>query len=167
MYRKRVQEKYYTYEQILNKAMKYCARYESSEWQVLNKMMQWGSLPSDRERKIKILKEQSFVDDVRFADAFVKDKLKFKGWGKKKIQVHLQAKGVSKSIILSALNNLDDVEYVQKAIDLAKRKLELLKTKKDASSKEAKLFRYLLQKGFGVEVVYQCLEQLTALKNER
>lgn len=167
MHRKRVNEKYYTYEQMLNKAMKYCARYECSEWQVLKKMMQWGSLPEDREKIIKILKEQCFVDDVRFAEAFVKDKLNFKGWGKKKIQAHLQAKGVSKSIILSALNNLDGAEYARKAMDLAKRKLELLKNEKDAPTKKAKIFRYLLQKGFGAEIAYQCLEQLTALKNGR
>ncbi len=167
MHRIRVSKKYYTYEQLLGKAMKYCARCETSEMQVVNKMIRWGALPVDREKIIKQLIEQNFVNDKRFAQAFVNDKLKFKGWGKKKITAHLLAKGVSKEIISQAIEEIDTSAYLEKAIDLALKKKKILESEKNLQIKKVKIFRYLLQKGFDTETVYKCLAQLTALKNEQ
>lgn len=61
-----------------------------------------------RERIVAGIVEQlvreKFVDDRRFAAAFVRDKLRFNGWGKQKIVYKLRSLGVEQSIISEAID---------------------------------------------------------------
>lgn len=64
-----------------------------------------GSSLSERDMAqiIATLVKEKFIDDNRFADAFVRDKLKFNGWGKQKIVFKLRSLGVAADIIERAL----------------------------------------------------------------
>ena len=64
-----------------------------------------GSCLSERDMAqiIAALVKEKFIDDNRFADAFVRDKLKFNGWGKQKIVFKLRSLGVAADIIERAL----------------------------------------------------------------
>jgi regulatory protein len=57
------------------------------------------------------LEKEKFIDDNRFARIFAISKLRQKQWGKCKIKVHLNVKGISAENIQDALNSLDDEEY--------------------------------------------------------
>ena len=62
-----------------------------------------GFTERDMAEIIATLVREKFIDDNRFADAFVRDKLKFNGWGKQKIVFKLRSFGVADDIIERAL----------------------------------------------------------------
>jgi regulatory protein len=104
-------------EQALDRLRVRCSREEVCSGMALSLLKRWstprrggsgggqtGSLSErDMARIIATLVEEKFIDDNRFAGAFVRDKLKFNGWGKQKIVFKLRSLGVAADIIERAL----------------------------------------------------------------
>ena len=111
-------------EQALNRLRTRCSREEVCSGMALALLKRWsaprasgarrtaggsagtsGSCLSERDMSqiIATLVKEKFIDDNRFADAFVRDKLKFNGWGKQKIVFKLRSLGVAAEIIERAL----------------------------------------------------------------
>lgn len=59
------------------------------------------------ERVVASLVEDRYVDDVRFATAFAREKASIQGWGPIKIRFQLRAKGVSEADIVAALAEIE------------------------------------------------------------
>lgn len=57
-------------------------------------------------RAAKLLADR-FIDDNRYAEAFVRDKIRLSGWGARKIRTSLRLKGIAAAIIDEALARLD------------------------------------------------------------
>ena len=70
-----------TPEQALAALMRLCARAERSEEDARRLMTRWGVAPADRERVLERLRRDRFIDDARYAEAFVRDKINLSGWG--------------------------------------------------------------------------------------
>ena len=62
------------------------------------------------ETAINKLKDEKYVDDLRYATAYARDKASISGWGATKIRYMLSAKGVAKDVISEALNEVDEVK---------------------------------------------------------
>ena len=99
-------------ERALNRLRTRCSREEVCSGMALALLKRWsagssasGSCLSERDMAqiIATLVKEKFIDDNRFADAFVRDKLKFNGWGKQKIVFKLRSLGVAADIIERAL----------------------------------------------------------------
>ena len=58
-------------------------------------MRGWGVAEKDAEQVLGRLVRDRFIDDSRYAEAFVREKLRLSGWGEYKIRTALQRKGVS------------------------------------------------------------------------
>ena len=65
--------------QALNRAAALCARSEQAPADVHAKLIKWGLNASDAARVMEGLTEQGFINEERFAKAFVKDKFTFNG----------------------------------------------------------------------------------------
>lgn len=107
------------------------------------------------------LVEQKYVDDLRYASAFARDKSSIAGWGEVKIRYMLAAKGISRDIISEALAEIDE----QKACD----RLEKLISNKAISLTgdpqiRMKLLRFGLGRGYSYDEVSSVVEQL--LRNQ-
>ena len=63
-----------------------CARSEHSEGELLEKMRRWGLSDEEQARIMEKLVKTRFVDDERFTEAFIHDKIVFNGWGRRKIE---------------------------------------------------------------------------------
>ena len=63
-----------------------CARSEHSEGELLDKMRRWGLSDEEQTRIMEKLVKTHFVDDERFTEAFIHDKIVFNGWGRRKIE---------------------------------------------------------------------------------
>ena len=63
-----------------------CARSEHSEGELLDKMRRWGLSDEEQARIMEKLVKTRFVDDERFTEAFIHDKIVFNGWGRRKIE---------------------------------------------------------------------------------
>lgn len=142
----------------LNKAMSQCSRREYCREDIRNKLSSWGIDHSDSEKIIEILTRENFLNELRYASAFVRDKFKYNKWGKVKISAHLKAKSIPSTIINEALDSIDTVQYRKLLTDLIVSHRRTVKAKNQYDLK-AKLLRYGLSKGFESGLLYELLNE--------
>ncbi|MCM8823788.1 MAG: regulatory protein RecX [Candidatus Omnitrophica bacterium] len=104
------------------------------------------------DKVVEFLNKQGYINDNEFIEIFVKDKLS-RGWGKKKIFFSLKRLGIEESIINEELEKISLGEYSAKIREVIKRKLGGKKTSEIDKETKAKLFRYLIQRGFSLEEI--------------
>ena len=104
MYKKRREK---TPEQALNSLMRLASRSEKSTGDARRLMRTWGVAPEHIEGVVERLVETKFIDDERFAAAYVREKSRFSGWGIYKIRAGLAQKGISPPMIAEALDGLE------------------------------------------------------------
>lgn len=146
-----------TYEEALYKSAAYCSQSEHCISELKNKLTQWNVTESDQLKIIRYLKEEKYLDEKRFAFAYVKDKFRYNKWGKIKIRLELHQKRIQKELIEVALETIDLEEYKEMIIRLAKEKEKKL-TYRNEYERKGKLYRYLVGKGFEMEVINKLLE---------
>src|SRR5210317_1648366 len=95
----------------LAKAMEYCARSEKSRNEVRSFLEKNAASEQDIDDILATLVEEKFIDELRYAMAYVADKYRFNSWGKIKISYNLSSKGIAPAIIREALDSLDPDEY--------------------------------------------------------
>ncbi len=147
-----------TADQILDKMAKYCAYQERSVKEVTDKLTTFEISEKDREEIINYLIDNKFVNDERFAHAFVRGKINQSGWGVNKIRFHLIQKGVSKEIIDEALQSFDEEAYRQRLVEVLKAKAKTVKAANDFE-RNRKLAAYAIQKGFEAPLVWEVIRK--------
>ncbi len=130
----------------------YCAYQERSHSEVQQKLWELGVARSEHDGIIASLIEDDYLNEERFAKAFVGGKFRMKDWGRKKIYYGLREKGVSDYVIKRAMKEIDDEAYRKTLYDLAGKKYESLKGEQYLLRKK-KTVDYLLQKGYEPELV--------------
>ena len=147
-------------DQVLDKMAKYCAYQERSVKDVTDKLKTFEISETEREEIIHYLIDNKFVDNERFARAFVRGKINQSGWGLNKIRFHLIQKGVAKEIIDEALQSFDEEIYRQRLVDILKVKSKSVKAASDFE-KNRKLAAYAIQKGFEARLVWEVVNALS------
>lgn len=99
-----------------------CAASERCSWEILARLRRWGIGGAEASAIIDRLAEGRFIDDERFAHAFVIDKYRFARWGRIKIRAALYAKKVPSWMIEEALTEIDDTEYADNLLQLLRAK---------------------------------------------
>ena len=134
-----------------------CAQAEHCQYEMLEKMRRW-ELPEDAQARVmaKLVKER-YVDDERYAQAFVKDKIRYNKWGRRKVEQALWQKRIDEEIRNSVLNDVDDEEYLSVLRPLLKQKRKTIKAKNDYELNQ-KLVRFALGRGFTFDIIRQCLD---------
>ena len=82
---------------VYNKALDIVSRREHSEKEIKNKLLEKFDAPEIIEQVVLKLIENNLINDVRFAEMYVLVR-KRKGFGPKKIQFELMARGIDDSI---------------------------------------------------------------------
>lgn len=149
---------YPTYEEALHKSAAYCSQAEHCISEVKNKLTQWEITEPDQTKIIRYLVEEKYIDEMRFATAYAKDKFRYNKWGKIKIRIELERKKIDRELIEIALATIDPDEYNAMIINLAKAKEKKL-TYRNEYEKKGKLYRFLTGKGFEMEAIGRLLEQ--------
>lgn len=129
----------YSLQQLTSRAESYCARAEHCASEVRTKILAWGGSKEDADKIVAHLYAQKYLDDARYCNAYVHDKLLYQHWGKVKIRTMLQARQLPTSYIQNALKNIDETEY--------NRILRAVLSLKKNATREAQI-RFLLQRGF-------------------
>jgi len=134
-----------------------CAKSEHCQHDMLEKMRQWGVSEEEQAEVMARLIAERYVDDERFARAFVLDKVRYNKWGRRKVEQALWMKQIDKAIATEALDSVEDEEYLEVLRPLLKQKR---KSTKAASEYEmtTKLIRFALQRGFTIDIIKQCIE---------
>ena len=143
----------------LEKAMAQCSRREYCSDDIRNKLSLWGVDNDDIGKILRILISDNFINEPRYATAFVRDKFKYNKWGKVKISAHLRGKKVPQDIISSALDSIDNDLYIKLLRELIEAHRKSVKAKNQYDLK-AKLLRYGLSKGFESSLLYDILNEI-------
>ena len=146
-----------TEQEALQKLSALCARAEHSSGEMLEKMRRWQLSEDARERVLDRLIDEKFVDDERFARLFVREKIRFDRWGRRKIEQALYQKGVASDISRRVLNEVDDEAYMAELKKLIAAKRRSVQAESDYEMR-AKLTKYALGRGFDYNVIRQCID---------
>ena len=150
-------KKIYTPQEATRKAESYCAYQERSQQEVRDKLYDWGLHRADVESIISYLIEENFLNEERFAIAYVLGKFRMKAWGKIKIKNGLKQKQVSSPLIKFALDRIDPNEYMDTLIDVLKKKSRIIHDE-DPFRKRNKLFQYAIGRGFESHLILEVLK---------
>lgn len=147
------------YKGILTKLTSLCARGEHSSGEIVEKMRKW-EVPEKVQAKIMdYLISNKFIDDNRYATAFVSDKIKYNKWGRRKIDQALMMKGVTEDIRKSALESIEREEYEEILIPLLQSKLRSTNAKNEYELR-GKLMRFAFGRGFDMDTIVRCIDKI-------
>ena len=149
-----------TPEQALAALMRLCARAEKSESDARRLMRGWGLADRDAEQVLGKLVRDRFIDDSRYAEAFVREKLRLSGWGEYKIRAALQRKGIARERIDAALAEADRGDTAGRLKRQLERKARTVRHATPCELK-AKLVRYGLSLGYEYEAVLDAASEMT------
>ena len=122
-----------------------------------DKMRRWELDETVQNRIIDHLIKERYVDDERYARAFVKDKIRYNKWGRRKVQQALWMKRIDADIQQQVLDEIDEKEYLDVLRPLLKQKRKSIKAESDYELNQ-KLLRFALGRGFGFDIIRQCLD---------
>ncbi len=141
--------------QWLNSMMSYCSRSEHCVFDVREKLSAADVSEDDANEIVQELIRLGYIDEQRYACAFVNDKFRFNKWGKIKISHALRQKKVALNVIQDALDTIDEEAYSQVLAQLIETKKKT--TKATATQQRAAVIRFALSRGFEYEVVMRLL----------
>lgn len=145
-----------TFDEALDRCRFLAAKGECCTFDLEQKMHNWGVQSADIQRVIDSLVAERFVDNLRFATAYVRDKTRFNHWGRVKTTLMLRQKHIDKQVINEAFNELPESDY-QRAFEAERdKKLRQLRALKPFE-RNRKTAAYLIQKGFEPDVVFKNL----------
>lgn len=150
-----------TAEQALSRAAAYCSKAERCAHDVREKLLAWGlDNREDAEHIVDWLKEEGFIDEVRFARAYIHDKLTYDRWGRLKIVRGLAAKRLSPTLVYGVLDEVFDAGAYRATL------AQLLAAKARSWERplspdhRMRLFRFAMQRGFEPDIVREETDRL-------
>lgn len=143
--------------QAYQKLSALCARSEHCQQEMLDKMRQWGISDEDQAIVMARLINEKYVDDERFAHAFVYDKIRYSKWGRRKVEQALWMKRIDEHISKPILDEVDDEEYLHILKPLLKQKSKSV-TGHNEYERTMKLIKFALGRGFTMDLIKQCIE---------
>jgi regulatory protein len=143
------------------KIANFCAYQDRTSIEVYKKMKLWEFPDELHDQFIELLKEESYLNEERYAKSYSRGKANLKKWGKNKIKLHLQHKGIDPETISDSLQEIDPETYQKNAIKLISKKMDGIKDKSNPIEVKQKIYRFLLSKGFELEAItkaWQCFQ---------
>lgn len=151
--------KTYTIQDAIKTLEHYCSYQERCHKEVVQKLQGMHMIPEAIDVVIVHLLQHNFLNEERFAKAYVSGKFKIKNWGKRRLTQNLKQKDINKTIINLALNEIDDDEYIVVFNALAEKKFNSLH-ESNIWKKKKKLADYLLYRGWESDLVYAKVNEL-------
>lgn len=145
-------------EKVLDRMRNLCSRREYCRADIMKKAM--SALDGDREKAekvIEILVAEKYIDELRYASAFARDKSAISGWGETKIRYMLSSKGIPREVIDKALEEIDGAKAMTRLEKLMENKYRSLKEDPQC---RLKMLRFGLGRGYGYDEVSEVLEFL-------
>ena len=124
---------------------------------MLEKMRRWELSDEAQARVMERLVKERYVDDERYARAFVKDKVRYNKWGRRKVEQALWQKHIDEDIRQQVLDEVDNEEYLAVLRPLLKQKRKSTKAQSDYELNQ-KLMRFAIGRGFTFDIIRQCID---------
>lgn len=147
-----------TYDVALQKLRRYCAYQERCHQEVRRKLLDLGVYGADLEDIIATLIEENYLDELRFAELYVRSKFNQKGWGSTRLKRELRQRNISDYCIRKALEQIEAEQYEQRLKELLDKRVRSMR-KEDIYSWRRKLAQYALRRGYESELVWQWVKK--------
>lgn len=137
-----------------------------SHKQVVDKLLEKEFDITTIDRVMEFLKQYNFVDDHRFIELFIKEKIKSSG--ENKIKFALLKKGLPEELIKERLSKVTKQEQFHVALQLGEKKINILcKSEKDIKKLYKKTSDYLVRNGYDFGIVSEVLDRIISnMENE-
>lgn len=152
------QKKYWTPDQARTEMKRYCAAQERSHEEVKTKLIERGIYGQELENIMAELISDNFLNELRYAKAYVSGKFRINAWGKNKIKAGLKLHKISDYNLTKALATIDQEIYLQVLKDLLVKKKNTLTD--NGHDLRKKLFAYALQKGYESSFIFECIDDI-------
>lgn len=147
------------YDNAFARAANLCVRAEHAPAEINRKLRQWGASAEMAHQVVENLTDSGFIDEKRYAEAFVHDKVCFDYWGRRKIRYTLHCNGIPENLIEDAIAQIDEEEYKENLTALLKNKLRS-QTETNPYKLKSGLFRYASSRGFEPDLALPVISQL-------
>lgn len=140
---------------VLSRLQAQCSRREFCSADILSKALK--ALDGNADAAAGVLESlvaDGYVDDLRYASAFARDKAQLDGWGPVKIRHALACKGISRETVHAALQEIDESVAEGRLQKLMAAKARTLEGDPQA---RLKLIKYALSRGYEYSQVQKCL----------
>lgn len=145
-----------SFDEAVQRLMDLCSRSEKSSSDIMKKLREW-KLDEEADNIIKLLREDRFLDDARYACAFATDKIKLNKWGILKIRYLLKSRQIISSDIEKAINTIDMNVYRKMVFsELSIKKNTLIS--KDPYIVKNKLYAFGNQRGYEGNLINEFIE---------
>ena len=148
----------YTVDEAQKKLENYCAYQERCHKEVREKLKAMKMIPEAIDNIVVHLINHNFLNEERFAKAFVRGKFRIKKWGKNRLVRELKFKDISKYAIDVALKEIDEADYFETLDELTQKRIAQV-NEKNIYKKKKKVADYLLYRGWESHLVYQKLNE--------
>ena len=151
-----VRTKILTEQQAYRRFTKLCATAEYCSFDIMQRLLRANFARNVAEQIVARLEDEGYIDNSRYARAYVNDKLRFSNWGRHKITLMLQAKRIDRNAIADALSVIDPEEYMA----ILKRLIDSRRSSTSAENEfelNMKLMRFATSRGFELELIRQCI----------
>ncbi|MBD5214867.1 MAG: RecX family transcriptional regulator [Bacteroidales bacterium] len=135
-----------------------CARSEQCSYEAYSKLAKWGISSAMADKIVNRLIAKRFIDDGRYAEAFVRDKVVYNRWGFVKIRMALRMKKIDSELIAAAIEAVDEDEYHNSLIETLRAKSRTLGSPLTFEDKQ-KLLRHAASRGFEPGLIVSFIKQ--------
>lgn len=147
--------------EALDGARGYCSRKEVCCVEVCKKLSSWH-IPEDWHQEIlDTLIREKFLDEDRYARAYVHDKVWLNKWGRIKVRYMLRSDKIPAFVADEVLAGLDKEQYEEMLRGLLQKKRGAGPIPPEQSrSEKARLFRFACGRGFEPDLIMKLLDQM-------
>lgn len=156
------ERKKYSFLECKAKIEYFCAYQERCHSEVQKKLLSWGMDQEQTDNLVADLITNNFLNEGRFAEAFVSGKFRIKKWGRNKIRLHLKQKKVSEYSINKAFAEMDEEEYLETLQELLEKKYR--EAKGNVWEKRKKTSSFLINKGYEGDLIRESLDKTFPIK---
>lgn len=153
-----LEKKLFTFDEIKQKLMHYCAYQDRCHYEVEQKMREFVLIPEAKDEILLYLISENYLNEERYTRSYIRGKFYMKSWGRNKIRLNLKQKGITEKLIAKCMDEIDDSDY-QKTIQKIWNQYWQKQKGLQEYQKKIRTMRYLLSRGFEYDVVNSVIER--------
>ena len=153
----RYPSKQYTPKEAKEKIAKFCSYQERCHQEVRDKLYSFGLISDDVEAIIVELIQHDFLNEERFAIAYVRGKFNYKKWGRLRIVQELKKRKISPYCIKKGLAEISEDQYLETLEKLLTNKIQQISGLK-SYQKNHKAVQYVIGKGYESEMAWSIIK---------
>ncbi|ERJ84197.1 regulatory protein RecX [Peptostreptococcaceae bacterium oral taxon 113 str. W5053] len=150
---------YEKYFQAKSAALSYLSYGLKSSKEVKDYLAKKKYSTSIQEKVVEQFIKTGLIDDLYYAKAFTRDKLKLNHYGPIRIQMELKKKGIDEAFIDETLKEVSKEILIETAYEASIKKIHSLKNKSNFQKKQ-KIYQFLSYKGFDYDTIMSAWSKL-------